>query len=206
MTRREQHAELIRRLLAGEDPAALPPADALVVEELTSALELVSLSAEPLDPSRDLRSAIVASAEAGPSLGGFARRTAEFFQIDESKAQALLASVVDVESEPWFSDAQPGVRIRLVEAGPSIAADAAACLLVHMQPGISYPTHRHLGDEWCLFLQGRGLEHDGREWNPGDLVVNPGGTEHVNLRSTDDGPCVFALVIHEGVEFPDRPS
>ena len=198
MKGREQHDELIARLLAGEDPAGLASDDPAELEELARSLELLSLAAEPMSPGSELRSAIVDAAADTPGLEGFVRRTAEFFQIDESKARAVLASIADVDADPWFDDAVPGVRLRQVDAGASIAD--ATCLLVYMQPGVAYPTHRHLGDEWCLFLQGRGLE-GGRERNPGDLVLNPGGSEHLNLASAADSAFVFGVVLHEGLEF-----
>ena len=204
MTQHERHDELIQRLLAGEDPVAIgrDTAEPAAVAEAARTLEILSLAAEPMTPSRGLRSAIVGAVTAGHTLEGFARRTARFFQIDEARALALLASVEHADADPWFDDEVAGVRMRTVDAGPAIAD--AACLLVQIQPGVAYPTHRHLGDEWCLFLQGRSLEA-GHEWNPGDLVLKPSGSEHPVLTPIADEPVVLGIVLYEGLEFTNRP-
>ncbi len=199
----DRHERLIQRLMAGEDPAQLAreAGDERAVAEATRALEWISLATTPIRPVRDLRASVLDATDPRSALAGFAQRTAGFFRIADTEARSLLESVEHVDQEPWFDDQVAGVRMRPVDA-PELAE--ATCLLVHLEPGVAYPTHRHLGDEWCLFLQGHAREAE-REWSPGDLVLNPGGSEHPVLEAIGDEPFVFALVLHEGVEFTDRP-
>ncbi len=193
---------LIQRILSGEDPAALAreASDPAAVAEAMRAVEWVSLATEPVAPRGDLRDAILSATAPEPRFPGFEKRIASLFQIDPEEARSLLASTDRVDEEPWFDDRVAGVRMRRVEAGAAVAG--ATCLLVHLEPGVAYPTHRHLGDEWCLFLQGTAREGD-REWNPGDLVLNPSGSQHPVLEAVSNEPFIFAVVFHEGIEFTD---
>ena len=158
------------------------------------------LDAEPQAPSRRLRATLLAAAAPGPDawIEGYVARTAEFFDVDREAAREVLTSLQAVDQEPWFDDQVAGVRMRRVEAGPRLAG--ATSLLVSLEPGVAYPEHRHLGDEWCLFLRGVGVEGE-REWRPGDLVRKPAQSVHPVLSATPDERFAFALVIYDGVEF-----
>lgn len=63
--------------------------------------------------------------------------------------------------------------------------------LYRMGPGDVTVPHRHAGDEEFFLIDGDLTDHDGYEYQPGDLVWLRDGTEH---SSTSKTGCV--LVVH----------
>lgn len=204
MSSDERIAELAQRLLEGaRDPSDASPAvdddSTAELAESFEALGAVALSADAQQPSLRMREAVLQAADPDAWIAGYVDRVAGFYDIDRDAARVALESLHQVDRAPWFDDPNAEVRLRVVPAGPRLAG--AACLLVHMEAGAVYPVHRHLGDEWCLFLRGQIREND-TEWRPGDLVRNAADSVHPVLEAHSDGPCVFALALYEGAEFP----
>lgn len=202
MTRSTEPEELLRRLLDGEDPMSLEEhVDLAALSTASNIMDTLAATPPTVKPPALLRDSLLGSAAPEASLDSFVARTADFFDVSTRAARALLGSVAHVDAEPWYDGRAMGVRKRDVEAGPALAG--ANCALFHLLPGARYPFHRHLGDEWCLFLQGRGTEA-GREWNPGDLVLNPAGSDHPELHALGTTPFVIGIILHEGAEYPSE--
>ncbi len=152
-------------------------------------------------PSPHLRGAVLATVAPGTRFEGFVRRLATFLDLGELRARELVAQVSRVSSDPWVDDTVDKVRLLHFDGGPRVAE--ADCGLVHVEPGSSYPLHRHRGDEWAFVLQGNAEEDSGRVWRPGDLVRNPAGSVHA-FRALGPEPFVFAVVLHDGIDFEDE--
>ena len=73
-----------------------------------------------------------------------------------------------------------------------------ATVFIRMQPGCSYPAHRHIGVEEVLILQG-GYRDSKGEHRAGDYIINEAGSAHhpVALEGED---CVMFAVAHRGIE------
>ena len=94
----------------------------------------------------------------------------------------------------------PGVRRLRISGGPR-RADAALELL-RLAPGTRFPTHRHLGEELVLVLEGSYCDA-GRRYGPGAEQRMAPGSAHA-LEVTRPEPCV-ATVVSGGIEFENRP-
>jgi anti-sigma factor ChrR (cupin superfamily) len=64
-------------------------------------------------------------------------------------------------------------------------------MLIRMQPGSSYPAHRHGGPEQCLVLEGD-VEVNGMTFHAGDYQCMLHGSVH-NITRTTNG-CVLLIV------------
>lgn len=171
-----------------------------LLDEIASS-ETVALSVEPVSPGASLRDGVLASASAETRLEAYAARAAHFFDVDLEHARGLLGSTLDPGGADWIDDPTPGTRILPFQGGSTV--EGARCMLIHMQPGVDYPAHLHLGDEWCLFLGGRIVETE-RELHPGDLVLNPAGSHHAVQHAAAREPSVFGIVVYEGVRFDEQ--
>jgi putative transcriptional regulator len=162
------------------------------------------LDDEPLgdasqEPSPALRASVFATLDPATRFAGFAARMAVFFDLTPERARELLALVARAPEAPWVGE--PGGGVRLLHFDGGARHTGADCGLVHIAPGVRFPFHRHVGDEWNLVLQGCAEEEGtGRRWLPGDIVCNPAGTAHA-FRAVGDEPLVFCAVVH-GLEFP----
>ena len=79
-----------------------------------------------------------------------------------------------------------GVSVRRLHLDP---VRRTATMLVRMEPGSSYPSHRHGGLEECYVLSGD-LRHDDRVMRGGDYEVVSEGSKH-GRQWTEDG-CLLA--------------
>jgi anti-sigma factor ChrR (cupin superfamily) len=64
-------------------------------------------------------------------------------------------------------------------------------MLIRMQPGSTYPSHRHAGPEQCLVLEGD-VEVNGLRFDAGDYQCMLTGSVH-NVTSTING-CLLLIV------------
>ncbi|MEZ5977412.1 MAG: cupin domain-containing protein [Planctomycetota bacterium] len=92
----------------------------------------------------------------------------------------------DAEFEPT---SHPGVRTRRLAVDPSARQ---VTMLVEMQPGSSYPPHRHGGPEECFVLSGDLQVGDDLEMRTGDFQRAEKGSIHP-VQSTRGG-CLLLIV------------
>jgi putative transcriptional regulator len=153
---------------------------------------------DPPRPSAGLRERLLRSIDTRARFDGFADRLATFLDLAPGRARELLGCVERVRESIWMDDRVAGVRLLHFPGGPRHAD--ADCGLVHIEPGVRYPRHRHPGGEWTFVLAGRAVEEEtGRVWLPGDLVHGAAGTAHA-YRVEGDAPFVFAIVLRNGLE------
>ncbi len=164
-------------------------------------LALDEIAADAPTPSAGLRAAVLASLRGAPPVAGLAPRLAAFLDLSTERAEGLLRAAGASAEPPWVDDRVRGLRLLHVEGGPRHAG--ADCGLVHLLPGVRYPRHRHLGDEWVLVLSGAAEEEaSGAQWAPGDLCRRPAGSAHA-FRAVGSLPFVFAIVLREGIAFEE---
>ena len=170
------------------------------LDQVQEALAQVALAAEPQRPSQRIRELVLASLDPRARFEGFVERVAALFDLSVQRAREILAALDDVAGEAWEAGSVPGSRLFHLDGGPGVAA--ADCGLVHIEAELSFPPHRHKGDEWSLVLAGRAQEDSGRFWEPGDILYKPPGSVH-GFCALGDEPFVFAVVLHEGIEALD---
>lgn len=161
-------------------------------------LEALALTADPVPPKPGGRAALLAALEPSARFDAYADRIAALFDLARERVLELLSAIPQALQAPWEDGRVEGVRLLHFDGGPRHAA--AHCGLVHIEPGVSYPGHRHRGDEWSLVLAGRAEEDSGSVWLPGDLVHRPAGSAH-GFRTLGDEPFVFAVAVHDGIEY-----
>jgi putative transcriptional regulator len=160
-------------------------------------LDADALAGEEVAPSERLRSAVLGSIASASRLAGFGDRLATFFDLAPARAGELLREAAG-EAAGWET-LTPGARLFHLAGGPRVVG--ADCGLVRIEPGVRFPQHRHLGDEWSLILAGEAEEEgSGARWAPGDLVLRSAESVHA-FRAVGSEPLVFAVVLQGGLEF-----
>ena len=104
------------------------------------------------------------------------------------------AAPVDLSRYTW-EEPVPGVRMAVLADEPERSLRK---VLVWAKPGASYPSHRHLGDEEILVLEGALADHRG-VYRPGDICRSREGSVH-SERVVGDEDCVCFVVYHGGHE------
>src|SRR5262249_35203132 len=128
----------------------------------------------------------------------FTDRVAQLFDLPLERAESLLESLDDAKS--WQPGIGAGNELVFVPRGPRrVNAETG---FVRLEPNISFPRHRHLGEETSPLLSGSVLEQPtGRIFRAGDELVLPAASEHA-FSSLGEG-CLFAVAVEEGVTFPE---
>jgi anti-sigma factor ChrR (cupin superfamily) len=101
---------------------------------------------------------------------------------------------VDVASYTW-DEVLPGVHMHTVKDEPERGVRK---VLVWARPGARYPSHRHLGDEEILILQGALRDRRG-VYRPGEICRSATGSVHAEeVHGSED--CVCFVVYYGGHE------
>lgn len=132
----------------------------------------------PVAPAASVRARLMTRVAQG---GRFARFTAEVMRLLDLTAEKAAALLDRLDApEAWAPLPVPGVtgiELFVPETGPRLR-DATVGFL-RLKPGARFPTHRHLGYEEVLTLQGGYRDDiDGKEWGPGDLQKMHVDTSH----------------------------
>jgi putative transcriptional regulator len=157
------HREVIEHL------AACPTCQARL-RELREALTRI-VTREEKAPPPALRERILATTT---PFAGLSRRVGRLFDLDDAQVEKLLA---DTTGETAWEVRGPFSYFHFAVGAAHEATTEAG--IVRLEPGVIFPRHRHLGDEYSFILQGC-LRDDasGREALPGDLQHMPEGSVH----------------------------
>ncbi len=152
-------------------------------------------STAPIAPPDALWARLEASLDA-EDVAPFAAKLGALFDVGITRARELLGGLTSTDG--WEA-LLPGVQLFHLTGGP--AAAGADVGFVRLQPGASFPLHRHRGDEHTLILTGRLRDSDGSESGPGDRAFKAAGSEH-SFVAVGPGETIFAVVVG-GVDFLD---
>ncbi|MGC4093605.1 MAG: cupin domain-containing protein [Polyangiaceae bacterium] len=155
----------------------------LADELLEQALDALSPASMPVGRERLLRAAQSPPLRYAP----FFKRMGELWALPEA---AVEAAVAESARAPWRW-LWPGIRCFNVVTGATL--QGAQGRMLHLQPSVRFPLHRHDGEEQVLVLEGSYTDSSGLHVRAGDLQTMPAGTEH-ELRVSADSVCVAALV------------
>jgi putative transcriptional regulator len=103
---------------------------------------------------------------------------------------------MDLDAVPFRATRYPGVWIHFFHRDE---ATRHAAVMIKMEPGCSYPAHRHRGPEELLILAG-GYRDERGEHRAGDFVRYEDRTVHHPV-ALDGEPCVFFAISAEGIDF-----
>lgn len=120
----------------------------------------------------------------------------ELFDLGDTDLAGLFERAASPNA--WQSSAVPGTELLHLQGGPRVAlADNG---LVRVAAGARFPTHRHLGLERVLVLDGGYRdEPSGRLYLPGDWQEMPAETTHA-YTALPERPLLFAVSLVAGVD------
>jgi anti-sigma factor ChrR (cupin superfamily) len=126
-------------------------------------------------------------------FAGLSRRAGRLFDLDDAQVEKLLEDAI---GETAWEVRGPFSYFHFAVGAAHEATTEAG--IVRLEPGVTFPRHRHLGDEYSFVLQGCLREDSsGREALPGDLQHMPEGSVHT-VTCTSERPCLFAVLLHGG--------
>lgn len=175
--------ELLREASASDDP------------QLAEALSALVPPAKA--PPQLLRERLLATV-ARPRLryAPLFKKLTELFDLDETELAALFERAAT--STAWIDAPIPGTRLMHLQGGARVAA--ADNGLVRLAAGARFPSHRHLGLERVLVLDGGYRdEQDGRLYLAGDWHEMQAGTSHA-YTALPERELLFAVSLVAGVE------
>jgi quercetin dioxygenase-like cupin family protein len=171
--------------------AALAGSEATLAQALT---ELAMASSPPPQLLKERLLATIARPRLrfAPLFGALS----ELFDLGDSALADLFERAADVQS--WTASQVPATELLHLQGGPRVAgADNG---LVRIQAGARFPTHRHLGAERVLVLEGRYRdEQSGRIYVPGDWHEMAPGTSHAYV-VLPECALLMAVSVVEGVD------
>lgn len=103
---------------------------------------------------------------------------------------------LDLDTIPFKETSHPGVSIHFYYADPETRHGA---VMIKMEPGSSYPRHRHNGPEELLILQG-GFRDEHGEYRAGEFCRFEPGSIHHPVALEDGPPCIMFAIASEGID------
>ena len=170
---------------------AVSPALAREVDGALAAFTRVVEALPPVAPDPAVRARLLRSVGSVDRFAPFLARIAALVDMTVEAVRPILALVDDRSA--WEA-ALPGMEMIHFQAGPRFAtADAG---LVRLQPGTTFPRHRHLGPEVTLVLEG-GMSVGDRVYGPGEVLEMAEGSVH-EYRATGERDLVI-LTVQTGI-------
>ena len=96
---------------------------------------------------------------------------------------------------PWKPTKHPGISLLWLH---SQRPCGDTVVLIRMEPGASYPAHRHVGVERLFVLQGAYRDRAG-VYHAGEEVVHPPGSSHHPIAEPGED-CILLATAEQGIE------
>jgi len=158
---------------------------------------LNALCPPPKAPPQLLRERLLATAvrprlRFAPLFGALS----ELFELGDSDLAGIFERAADERA--WIKSPVPGAQLLHFSAGPRAAgADNG---LLRLRAGARFPTHRHLGAERVLVLDGGYRdEQSGQIYRAGDVHEMPEGSSHA-YTALPERELLFAVSLVGGVD------
>ena len=133
-------------------------------------------------------------------FAGFVVRVARALDVAEHVARKLLDNIDTASS--WVAGPSPTSSLYHIEPGPAILAAGGIAGFVRVEPGTTFPRHKHLGLEHVLVLAGGFRDEDGSDVFAGDDSYKPEGSAHAFVAHAGE-PLLYLAVIRGKVDFGD---
>ncbi|GJM10605.1 MAG: hypothetical protein DHS20C11_28810 [Lysobacteraceae bacterium] len=154
-------------------------------------------------PAASLKQRLLESIGASNPFACFAIRVAAFLDLTVADTSNMLDQLADSEHPKWQQSPTLGVRTLPLEAGARLSG--AHCLAMELMPGATLPAHRHAANEWGFVLQGTIRENELRQYDAGDMVCKPEGSEHA-FTALGPNRGLLIVVLEGPVKFLENPN
>ena len=105
----------------------------------------------------------------------------------------------DLNSLTWQATGYKGIFVNILRRDEQ---SSDATVLIRMQPGCSYPAHRHAGIEEAFILQG-GYRDTRGQVRAGEYVINEAASSHTPI-ALEGEDCIMLAIAHGGIELLGR--
>ena len=103
---------------------------------------------------------------------------------------------MDLASIPFRATSHTGISIHVYYRDHATGHTA---VMIKMEPGASYPQHRHRGAEELLVLQG-GFRDGQGTYRAGEFARFEDGSVHHPIALEDGPPCIIFAIAQEGID------
>jgi quercetin dioxygenase-like cupin family protein len=147
----------------------------------------------PLAPPSGLRGRILSDLEGIARFDLVTEALRRFVDLGADPVDALLCKLEDAATA--WTEGLPGIRYFHFAPGPGAAGAEAG--FVRLEPGATFPSHRHLGPERTFVLDGV-MQDRGRVYGPGSVIESAAGTAHDY--AAGPGRDLIIVSLHNGFE------
>ena len=180
-----EDSESVARALAGS-PELQAEAD-----QLSQLLTQLPENLAPVAPSSAARSRLLAAVDTSERFSPFVDTLSRLLDMAADSVRQLLARVDDATTwEPGL----PGMLYQHFNPGPRLVGVDAG--LIRLEPGTSFPRHRHVAGNVITFvLEGSMIDDGERSYGPGSVVTHEQDSVH-GYAATGDRPLTIIVVNH----------
>jgi quercetin dioxygenase-like cupin family protein len=167
------------------------------VDRVSEALAATADKVAPVAPGPGLRARLLGTLDSVDRFAPFFDDLTRLFELPVESIRKLLARIDGFEWETSLLGVQlQGSELFHFAVGPNLRATGAAGGVLRVRAGVTFPQHRHHGDEVTYVLEG-GYLADGKSYGPGSTIPMSGGTTH-DYRSAPERDLVI-MVLHRGI-------
>jgi quercetin dioxygenase-like cupin family protein len=171
------------------------------VDRVSEALAVTAEAARPVPPAPGLRARLLQTVASVDRFAPFLDDLTRLFELPVATIRKLLARIDEHEWESSLLGVPlQGSELFHFPVGPGLRASGAAGGVLRVRAGVTFPQHRHHGDEVTYVLEG-GYVADGRTYGPGSAIAMSAGTAH-DYRSAPERDLVI-MVLHRGITLLD---
>ena len=139
-----------------------------------------------------LLAAVSASDERFAPLFG---KLTQFFDVSAEALRSIFVRAANPAA--WEPGPVPWVSVFHFQGGPAVAGLDTG--FVRFKKGTPFPTHRHVGNERVLILEGGYFDHEQRWYGPGDFHDMTDDSQH-SLQMNADHDVLLAVVLTGQIE------
>jgi quercetin dioxygenase-like cupin family protein len=167
------------------------------VDRVSEALAMTAEQVAPVVPPASLRARLMHTLGGVDRFAPFFDDLTRLFELPVETIRKLLARVDGFDWETTLLGVQlHGSELFHFPVGPRLRETGAAGGVLRVRAGVTFPQHRHHGDEVTYVLEG-GYVAGGHIYGPGSTIPMSAGTEH-DYQSAPQRDLVI-MVLHHGI-------
>jgi anti-sigma factor RsiW len=167
------------------------------IDRISEALARTAGTLTPLAPPPAVRARLFQTVAGVNRFAPFLNDLVRLFELPAETVSRLLARIDGYDWESSLLGVPlKGAELFHFQVGPGLAATGGAGGVLRVRAGVTFPQHRHHGNETTYVLEG-GYVADGRVYGPGATVEMTGGSAH-DYHAAPERDLVI-MVLHRGI-------